>query len=192
MLTLPAAVRIYVAAEPVDLRRGFDGLAAAARSVIGADPLSGHLFVFLNRRKNRIKLLVWDRTGFLLLYWRTGGTRLASTNCCPTSGCGTTAAMSLLHQPRISPSQSPPDQPPRTRPIHRGSCFASAAPSASPRYHGVTGRLPSVRQMGAGLFPASLHLWWWTPGPATGWSSPLHRQWSRSRGPFHPFVRRDG
>jgi transposase len=70
MLTLPAAVRIYVAAEPVDLRRGFDGLAAAARSVIGADPLSGHLFVFLNRRKNRIKLLVWDRTGFLLLYKR--------------------------------------------------------------------------------------------------------------------------
>jgi transposase len=70
MLTLPAAVRIYVAAEPVDLRRGFDGLAAAARSVIGADPLSGHVFVFLNRRKNRIKLLVWDRTGFVLLYKR--------------------------------------------------------------------------------------------------------------------------
>lgn len=70
MLTLPAAVRIYVAAEPVDLRRGFDGLAAATRSVIGADPLSGHIFVFLNRRKNRIKLLVWDRTGYLVLYKR--------------------------------------------------------------------------------------------------------------------------
>jgi len=68
MLTLPAAVRIYVAAEAVDLRRGFDGLAAATRSVIGADPLSGHVFVFLNRRKNRVKLLVWDRTGYLLLY----------------------------------------------------------------------------------------------------------------------------
>lgn len=70
MLTLPASVRIYVAAEAVDLRRGFDGLAAAARSVIGADPLSGHLFVFLNRRRNRIKVLVWDRTGYLLLYKR--------------------------------------------------------------------------------------------------------------------------
>ena len=68
MFTLPAAVRIYVAAEAVDLRRGFDGLAAATRSVIGADPLSGHVFVFLNRRKNRVKLLVWDRTGYLLLY----------------------------------------------------------------------------------------------------------------------------
>jgi transposase len=70
VLTLPSSVRIYVAAEPVDLRRGFDGLAAAARSVIRQDPLNGHLFVFLNRRRNRIKLLVWDRTGYLLLYKR--------------------------------------------------------------------------------------------------------------------------
>jgi transposase len=69
VLTLPASVRIFVAAEPTDLRRGFDGLAAATRSLI-LDPLSGHLFCFLNRRKNRIKLLVWDRTGFLLLYKR--------------------------------------------------------------------------------------------------------------------------
>jgi transposase len=70
MLTLPSSVRIYVAAEPVDLRRGFDGLAAATRSLIGADPLSGHLFVFLNRRRNRIKLLVWDRTGYVVVYKR--------------------------------------------------------------------------------------------------------------------------
>ena len=70
MLTLPASVHIYVAAEPVDLRRGFDGLAAATRSIIGADAMSGHIFVFLNRRRNRIKLLVWDRTGYLLVYKR--------------------------------------------------------------------------------------------------------------------------
>lgn len=70
MLMLPASVRIYVAAEPVDLRRGFDGLAAAVRSIVGADPLSGHVFAFLNRRKNRIKLLVWDRSGYMLLYKR--------------------------------------------------------------------------------------------------------------------------
>lgn len=70
MLTLPASVRIYVAAGPVDLRRGFDGLAAISRSVLRVDPMSGHLVVFLNRRRNRIKLLVWDRTGFLLVYKR--------------------------------------------------------------------------------------------------------------------------
>lgn len=70
MFTLPASVRIYVAAEPVDLRRSFDGLAAATRSLIGADPMSGHVFVFLGRRRNSVKLLVWDRTGYLILYKR--------------------------------------------------------------------------------------------------------------------------
>jgi transposase len=70
LLTLPSTVRIYVAAEPVDLRRGHDGLAAATRQVIRGDPLSGHLFVFMNRRRNRLKILVWEPSGFLLLYKR--------------------------------------------------------------------------------------------------------------------------
>ncbi len=70
MLTLPSSVRIFVAAEAVDLRRGFDGLAAATRSVMREEPESGHLFVFLNRRRNRIKVLVWDRTGYLIVYKR--------------------------------------------------------------------------------------------------------------------------
>lgn len=70
MLTLPSSVRIFVAAEAVDLRRGFDGLAAATRSLIHEEPESGHLFVFLNRRRNRIKLLVWDRTGYVIVYKR--------------------------------------------------------------------------------------------------------------------------
>lgn len=70
MLTLPAAVQIYLASEPVDLRRGFDALAAAARSVIGIDPLSGHLFVFVNRTRNRAKLLFWEPSGFWLFYKR--------------------------------------------------------------------------------------------------------------------------
>jgi len=70
MWTLPSSVRIYVAAEPMDLRRGFDGLAAATRSVIGQSPLNGHLFVFLNRRRNRVKILAWDRTGYVLVYKR--------------------------------------------------------------------------------------------------------------------------
>lgn len=70
MLTLPSSVRIFIAAEPVDLRRGFDGLAAATRSIILQDPMSGHVFAFINRRHNRIKLLVWDRTGLMLVYKR--------------------------------------------------------------------------------------------------------------------------
>jgi len=86
VLTLPSSVRIYIAAEPVDLRRGFDGLAAATRSLLG-DPLSGHLFCFLNKRKNRIKVLVWDRTGYVLLYKRLErGTFALPTR--PTPGRG--------------------------------------------------------------------------------------------------------
>jgi len=68
VIALPSSVRIYVAAEAVDLRRGFDGLAALTRSVINQDPMCGHLFVFLNRRRDRVKILMWDRTGFLCLY----------------------------------------------------------------------------------------------------------------------------
>ena len=59
-----------MANEATDLRRGFDGLSALTRSVIGADPMSGHLFVFINRRRDRIKILAWDRTGYVLLYKR--------------------------------------------------------------------------------------------------------------------------
>ncbi len=70
MLTLPATVRIHLAAEPVDLRKNFDGLAAATRLLMNEDPLSGHLFVFLNRRGDRVKILSWDRNGWLLIYKR--------------------------------------------------------------------------------------------------------------------------
>ena len=70
MLTLPPNVKIYMAAEAVDLRRGFDGLAAATRHILRKDPLSGHLFCFVNGRCNRMKVLVWEPSGFLLVYKR--------------------------------------------------------------------------------------------------------------------------
>jgi transposase len=66
MLTLPPSVRIYVAAQPVDLRRSFDGLAAATRAVLAQEPLSGHLFVFFNRAATLVKILFWDRSGWCL------------------------------------------------------------------------------------------------------------------------------
>lgn len=68
MLTLPSSVRIYVASKPVDLRKGFYKLAAVARTVVKQDPLSGHIFVFVNRRRNRVKCLWWDRSGWTTLY----------------------------------------------------------------------------------------------------------------------------
>ena len=70
MLSLPPSVRIWLCLAPADMRRGFDGLAAMARDFLGQDPLSGHLFVFRNRRGDRLKVLWWDRDGFALWYKR--------------------------------------------------------------------------------------------------------------------------
>ena len=67
MLTLPPSVRVFLAPGATDMRKQFDGLAQAAREVIKQDPLSGHLFVFCNRRRDRLKILVWDRSGFWLM-----------------------------------------------------------------------------------------------------------------------------
>ena len=62
MFGLSAAVRVYLATKPADMRKSFDGLFALA-SGLALDPLSGHLFVFVNRRRDRIKVLYWDRDG---------------------------------------------------------------------------------------------------------------------------------
>lgn len=63
-------VAIYVAVTPVDMRKSFDGLAAAAREALRQDPESGALFVFANKRGHRVKILWWDRTGYCLLQKR--------------------------------------------------------------------------------------------------------------------------
>jgi transposase len=66
VLSLPASVRVFVCTLPTDMRRGYDGLAALVRGHFGQDPLGGHLFVFANRRADRLKILYWDRDGFAL------------------------------------------------------------------------------------------------------------------------------
>ena len=70
MLTLPPSVRVFLAVGPTDMRRSIDGLAALVRERLGLEPLSGHLFLFRNRRGDRLKILVWDRSGFWVLYKR--------------------------------------------------------------------------------------------------------------------------
>jgi transposase len=64
MFGLSPAVRVYLATAPADMRKSFDGLAALTRGVLQLDPFSGHLVVFANRRRDRIKVLYWDRDGF--------------------------------------------------------------------------------------------------------------------------------
>ncbi len=70
-MILPAQnIRIMVAAKPVDFRRGHDGLAAVVQSELGLDPHSGVVVVFRSRKADRIKVLVWDGTGLVLVYKR--------------------------------------------------------------------------------------------------------------------------
>ncbi|MHB8565378.1 MAG: IS66 family insertion sequence element accessory protein TnpB [Acidiferrobacteraceae bacterium] len=64
------ATRIWLAVEATDMRCGFDRLAERVKTVIGQEPLSGHYFLFRSRRGDRLKILVWDRDGFVLWYKR--------------------------------------------------------------------------------------------------------------------------
>lgn len=70
MFGLTAATRIYLYRGACDMRKSFDGLCGIIRSDLGADPLSGSLFVFVNRRRSKVKLLYWDRDGLALWYKR--------------------------------------------------------------------------------------------------------------------------
>jgi len=67
MLSLSTRVRIFAATEPIDFRKGFDGLHAIVRDEFGEDALSGNVFLFFNARRDRVKLLVWGRNGFWVL-----------------------------------------------------------------------------------------------------------------------------
>jgi transposase len=70
MITIPSSVRIYLLAAPCDMRKGHDGLAAMVKQQLEHDVFSGHLFVFVSKRGDRIKILAWDRGGFVLWYKR--------------------------------------------------------------------------------------------------------------------------
>jgi transposase len=70
MILVPRAVRVYFATQPTNLRKSFDGLVNEIRHTLGHDPLGGHVFVFLNRRKNQVKLIVWTRGGFTIVHKR--------------------------------------------------------------------------------------------------------------------------
>jgi transposase len=78
MPTLPHGVRVMLCTRPTDMRKSFDGLIAATRAMIGEDPLSGHLFVFVNRKANLAKVLYWQRGGYCLWAKRLEQGRFAS------------------------------------------------------------------------------------------------------------------
>lgn len=67
MLTFPAGVKLYLAKEATDLRKSFNGLSMLVEHEFGLDAMAGHLFVFLNRRANQVRILFWDRDGFCIV-----------------------------------------------------------------------------------------------------------------------------
>jgi len=70
MLHVPGHVKIFLYLEKVDMRKSFDGLSAIVEHVLDKDPLSGHLFVFRNRRADRVKILYWSGDGYTIWYRR--------------------------------------------------------------------------------------------------------------------------
>ena len=70
MWSIPSTMRIYLCMTPVDMRKSFDGLHAVVRQVFKRDPVDGHLFLFVNRRGDRVKILWWDRDGLAYFYKR--------------------------------------------------------------------------------------------------------------------------
>jgi len=73
VLSLSPGIQVFMALEPVDLRKSFDGLSAAVQTVFDRNVLDGHVFLFLNRRRDRIKILWWDRDGLALWSKRLEG-----------------------------------------------------------------------------------------------------------------------
>lgn len=91
MLSLPPSVRLFVATQPVDGRKGADSLMVIVRDVFGQDPLGGHLFVFFSKRRDRVRVVYWDRNGFAM--WSK---RLEHGRFCPSfSSDGKLAASTI-------------------------------------------------------------------------------------------------
>jgi transposase len=91
-MILSSAIRAYVFTEAVDMRKSIDGLSQLVAAGMGMDPLSGQIFVFIGRRRDRAKLLVWDRHGFWVLYKRLERGRFTD----PARLAGSSIAMSEL------------------------------------------------------------------------------------------------
>ena len=73
MIGFTPSQRYYLSREPADMRKSYDGLSGLVRQGLGRDPLSGEVFIFLNRRRTMSKILVWDRSGFAIYYKRLEG-----------------------------------------------------------------------------------------------------------------------
>lgn len=98
MLSVPGRVKIFLCLAPTDMRKSIDGLASLTANVLAQDPLSGHLFVFTGKRRDRLKLLYWDGDGYAIWYKRLEGGvfRLPPSSADRTSVTLSTAELTML------------------------------------------------------------------------------------------------
>ena len=106
MLAFPSATKIYVAVQPVDMRKSFNGLWAAVTEQLGDDPKNGAVFCFINRERTRLKLLYWDGTGVWVLAkrleegrfsWPAPGDRRAKLSLAPEALALLVGGVELKH-----------------------------------------------------------------------------------------------
>ena len=84
---LPATVRVFLCTRPTDMRKSFDRLHGMVHEFVGQDPLSGHLFLFLNRRRDRVKILLWERDGLVIWYKRLEAGTFQQLDPAACTGC---------------------------------------------------------------------------------------------------------
>lgn len=96
MLSFPPSVRIFVARGTTDMRKSFDSLCALAKDVLCQDPFSGHVFVFFGRRRDRVKLLIWDRSGFWLFTKRLESGTFAELRAATATTCVELSSRDLM------------------------------------------------------------------------------------------------
>lgn len=125
MISLPHPVRVFLHSPPTDLRKGFDALCGLVISAFSQDPTSGHLFLFVNRRRDRIKILYWDRDGLAIWYKRleSGSFQIPAASTTAASIEVTSTQLSLilsgidLHSARQRKRYQRPTPAPENRPF---------------------------------------------------------------------------
>jgi transposase len=126
MISLPHAVRVFLHTPPTDLRKGFDALSGLVSTAFTQDPTSGHLFLFVNRCRDRLKILYWDRDGLAIWYKRleTGSFQLPTVSHDAVSIEMSSTQLSLIlsgidiHSARQRKRYQRPAPEAENRPVH--------------------------------------------------------------------------